>query len=171
MALNVGNLVATLSLDKKGFDTGITGRGEEWTEGFAGGVSDKLSSLSPTLATMGEKVKGATSGIASKLSSLSPQRSPRSATSSKGRYGRDIFGALLTRSPHRGGEGQTHRSRPQRFGVEDEDPCRPDRRRWRRQSPVSEPQPSSPQITSTKRQRDPGWVGCDRVEDLKPSTI
>jgi len=71
MALNVGNLVATLSLDKKGFDTGIQDAAKK-TEGFAGGFSDKLSSLSPTLATMGEKVKGATSGIASKLSSLSP---------------------------------------------------------------------------------------------------
>jgi phage-related minor tail protein len=71
MALNVGNLVATLGLDKKGFDTGIQDAAKK-TEGFAGGFSDKLSSLSPTLATMGEKVKGATSGIASKLSSLSP---------------------------------------------------------------------------------------------------
>jgi len=71
MALNVGNLVATLSLDKKGFDTGIQDAAKK-TEGFAGGFSDKLSSLSPSIATMGEKVKGATSGIASKLSSLSP---------------------------------------------------------------------------------------------------
>jgi TP901 family phage tail tape measure protein len=71
MALNVGNLVATLGLDKKGFDTGIQDAAKK-TEGFASGFSDKLSSLSPSIATMGEKVKGATSGIASKLSSLSP---------------------------------------------------------------------------------------------------
>ena len=71
MALNVGNLVATLSLDKKGFDTGIQDAAKK-TEGFASGFAGKLSSLSPTLATMGETVKGATSGIASKLSSLSP---------------------------------------------------------------------------------------------------
>jgi len=71
MALNVGNLVATLGLDKKGFDSGIQDAAKK-TEGFAGGFSDKLSSLSPSIATMGEKVEGATSGIASKLSSLSP---------------------------------------------------------------------------------------------------
>jgi len=48
----------------------------------------------------GEKVKGATSGIASKLSSLSPTLAAV-GDKFKGVYGRDIFGALLTRSPHR----------------------------------------------------------------------
>ncbi|MFA5408502.1 MAG: phage tail tape measure protein, partial [Bacilli bacterium] len=71
MALNVGNLIATLGLDKKGFDSGIQDAAKK-TEGFASGFAGKLSSLSPTLATMGETVKGTTSGIASKLSSLSP---------------------------------------------------------------------------------------------------
>jgi len=71
MALNVGNLIATLGLDKKGFDSGIQDAAKK-TEGFAAGFSSKLSSLSAPLATMGETVKGTTSGIASKLSSLSP---------------------------------------------------------------------------------------------------
>jgi len=52
MALNVGNLVATLGLDKKGFDTGIDSAKQKTGE-FATRFSDKLSSLSPTLATMG----------------------------------------------------------------------------------------------------------------------
>jgi len=64
----LGNLVATLGLDKKGFDTGIQDAAKK-TEGFATGFSSKLSSLSAPFAAIGEKLKGAVSGFSSKLSS------------------------------------------------------------------------------------------------------
>ncbi len=79
MALNVGNLVATLGLDKKEFDSDIQDAAKK-TEGFAAGFSSKLSSLSAPLAAIGEKLKGAVSGFSSKLSSLS---APFAAVGSK----------------------------------------------------------------------------------------
>ena len=69
MALNVGNLIATLGLDKKGFDSGIQDAAKK-TEGFATGFSSKLSSLSAPFAAVGSKFKGVVSGISSGLSSL-----------------------------------------------------------------------------------------------------
>jgi len=93
MALNVGNLVATLSLDKKGFDTGIQDAAKK-TEGFAGGFSDKLSSLSPRSPPWGRRSKGPPRGL--RLNSpRSHPRSPRSATSSKA-----LRPGYLRGSPH-----------------------------------------------------------------------
>jgi len=69
MALNVGNLVATLSLDKKGFDTGIQDAAKKTR--VCGGFSDN-SPRSHHARHHGGEGQRATSGIASKLSSLSP---------------------------------------------------------------------------------------------------
>lgn len=43
MSLNVGNLVATLGLDSKGFNAGIDGATAK-TSGFAAGFASKLKS-------------------------------------------------------------------------------------------------------------------------------
>lgn len=55
MALNVGNLVATLGMDKKGFDTGIEGA-EKATKGFAEGFAAQLSKLKVPIAAVGAAV-------------------------------------------------------------------------------------------------------------------
>ena len=55
MALNVGNLVATLGMDKKGFDTGIEGA-EKATKGFAEGFAAQLSKLKVPIAVAGAAV-------------------------------------------------------------------------------------------------------------------
>ncbi len=52
MALNVGNLVATLELDSKGFSSGIEGA-QKKTEGFASGFAAKMRDLAVPLAAVG----------------------------------------------------------------------------------------------------------------------
>lgn len=52
MALNVGNLVATLGLDSKGFSSGIEGA-QKKTEGFASGFAAKMKDLAVPLAAVG----------------------------------------------------------------------------------------------------------------------
>ncbi|MFA7122023.1 MAG: phage tail tape measure protein [Bacilli bacterium] len=58
MALNVGNLVATLGLDSKGFSGGIEGA-QKQTEGFATGFAAKMKGLAVPLATVGAAVAAA----------------------------------------------------------------------------------------------------------------
>jgi len=55
MALNVGALIATLGLNKKGFDDGIKDASKK-TEGFAAGFGEKLSKLKVPIAAVGAAV-------------------------------------------------------------------------------------------------------------------
>ena len=55
MALNIGNLIAVLGMDKKGFDKGIK-EADEKTEGFAAGFGEKLSKLKVPIAAVGAAV-------------------------------------------------------------------------------------------------------------------
>lgn len=55
MALNIGNLIAVLGMDKKGFDKGIK-EADEKTEGFAAGFGEKLSKLKVPIAVVGAAV-------------------------------------------------------------------------------------------------------------------
>jgi len=130
MALNVGNLVATLSLDKKGFDTGIDSAKQKTGE-FATRFSDKLSSLSPTLATHGgRRSKGPPRGIASKLSSLSPTLA---AVGDKFKgVTAGISSGLSSLAAPIGAAKDKLIGLATGFASKMKTPCRPDRRRWRR---------------------------------------
>ncbi|MFA5407167.1 MAG: phage tail tape measure protein [Bacilli bacterium] len=55
MALNVGALIATLGLNKKGFDDGVKDASKK-TEGFAAGFGEKLSKLKVPIAAIGAAV-------------------------------------------------------------------------------------------------------------------
>ncbi|MFA7120701.1 MAG: phage tail tape measure protein [Bacilli bacterium] len=55
MALNVGALIATLGLNKKGFDDGVKDASKK-TEGFAAGFGEKLSKLKVPIAAVGAAV-------------------------------------------------------------------------------------------------------------------
>ena len=58
MALNVGNLVATLGLDKRGFDTGIDSA-QAKTRGFVGTLGSTLKKVAVPVAAVGAAIGGA----------------------------------------------------------------------------------------------------------------
>jgi TP901 family phage tail tape measure protein len=66
MSLNVGNLVATLGLDKTGFDTGIDGATAK-TGSFASGFASKLTSLAVPIAAVGAAAAAAVGVAVSKF--------------------------------------------------------------------------------------------------------
>lgn len=66
MSLNVGNLVATLGLDSKGFNAGIDGATAK-TSGFAAGFASKLKSLAVPIAAVGAAAAAAVGVAVSKF--------------------------------------------------------------------------------------------------------
>ena len=90
MALNVGNLVATLGMDKKGFDTGIEGA-EKATKGFAEGFAAQLSKLKVPIAVAG--AAAATVGTAAGTSPRSSGRTSSGSCTGRRRRSRGAIGA------------------------------------------------------------------------------